>query len=92
MNHDRADAIAAKALHHIAADAALLARFLDTSGLAPEDFGEAAGTAEFWAATLSFLRQDEAECLVFASNAGLTPEDMERAAAILEGRPSRTGP
>ncbi|MBA4782306.1 MAG: DUF3572 family protein [Rhizobiales bacterium] len=85
MTPEEADGIAAAALHYIAADPALLTLFIDHTGLSPADLRLAASQPGFWAATLGFLRQSEAECLVFASNLALDPHDLAQAQRLLEG-------
>lgn len=89
MTPEEADGIAAAALNHIAADPALLTRFMEHTGLGPADFRIVASKPDFWpdfwAATIGFLRQNETECLVFASNLALDPHDLARAQHLLEG-------
>lgn len=85
MNQQIAETIAIQALSHIASDSDLLGRFMENTGLMPEELREAASQPGFLSAVLAFLRQDESECLSFSSNAGLSPKDIQSAAIILEG-------
>lgn len=85
MRQETAESIAIQALSHIASDNDLLGRFMETTGLALEELREAASEPGFLSAVLTFLRQDEPECLCFSSNAGLSPTDIQSAAMTLEG-------
>lgn len=88
MNGDEADFIAIKALQHITASTDLLLKFLDVTGLQPENLKSEAKNPSFWAAALDFLRQNDAECTSFATNLGLQPSDLELASQYLAIKPS----
>jgi Protein of unknown function (DUF3572) len=84
MQRDAAEAIAARALAFLAADAAQLARFLALTGLQAADIRAQIDSAELLSAVLDHLVHDEPLLLVFAASAQVPPEDIGRALAALQ--------
>ncbi|HEX3487346.1 MAG TPA: DUF3572 family protein [Micropepsaceae bacterium] len=72
MLRSAAEAIALKALAHLAADGDGLVRFLALSGLELDDLRAQAGNPELLAGIMDFLLSDEALCAGF-----LTAEDLD---------------
>jgi hypothetical protein len=85
MHWETAEEIAARALAFLAAEHRQLARFLELTGLQPEDVRERVDTPRLLSAVLDHLAQDEPLLLAFAANARLPPEDIARASAVLQG-------
>jgi Protein of unknown function (DUF3572) len=84
MQTDAAEAIAARALAFLAADAVQLARFLALTGLQAADIRAQIDSAALLSAVLDHLVHDEPLLLVFATTAQLPPEDIGRALAALQ--------
>jgi hypothetical protein len=89
MNPESAETLALKGLAHVAADADSLARFLDLSGLGPEDLRARAGDPELLAAVMDFLLADDARLMAFCAAEGLTPV---KAHAIRRALPGASDP
>ena len=85
MTPDQASIVALKALQHVAADVALLRRFLQESGTEPAALSHLAARPEFLAGVLDFLLTNEAILLAFCQAAGMTPEAPDRARRMLPG-------
>ena len=75
------------ALTYIVEDADRLSRFLDISGLGPQNLREAAAQPSFLGAVLDYLASDERLLIAFAESRGLKPEAVARARDALGGRP-----
>lgn len=88
MTHDQAAVVALKALEHIAADGALLQRFLLESGTPPATLAQQAAEPEFLAGVLDFLLGDEANLLAFCQENGLAPSVPGEARRCLPGQAS----
>lgn len=80
---EAAEAIGVKALQFLASDPAQLHRFLDLSGLQPQELRAAASEPAFFAGLLDFLLGHEPTLLAFAAEADVAPEDVAAARAIL---------
>ena len=83
---DSARSLAVSALAFIAADADRLYRFLNLTGLGPDNVRTAAADPAFLGSVLDYLVADEELLVAFASDAGLKPEAVARAHAALCGR------
>ena len=85
MSEDEAQRIAIGALAHIAADEALLTRFVSVTGIEPGAIRQAATQPHFLAGVLDFLLGHEPDALDFAARFGVPPEDVGRARLALSG-------
>lgn len=85
MKHERAITIGQNALIWLAAQAELLPRFLDASGLAPDAIRARAADPEFLGFVLDFVLAADASVLAFTAEAGLAPDEPARARAALGG-------
>lgn len=85
MDRDLAEALALRALAHLAGAEPSMARFLAASGLAPADLARRAAEPELLAGVLDFLLANEAELLSFCAACGLEPELPARAREYLPG-------
>jgi len=83
MSAERAEEIAANALAFLAADAARMMQFLETTGVSLDDLRRDAGSPRMLTAVLDHLVQDESLLLVFTSSIGLPPEDIGPARDVL---------
>lgn len=81
---DAAEAMGVKALQFLAGDPVQLHRFLDLSGLQPQELRAAASDPAFFAGLLDFLLGHEPTLLAFASEAGVAPEDVASAREALQ--------
>ena len=71
-----AETLGVKALQFLAADPVQLHRFLDLSGLQPNELRAAAARPAFFAGLLDFLLGHEPTLLAFAAEAGVAPQDV----------------
>lgn len=85
MSGEEAERIAVAALAHIAADEALLTRFMSVTGIEPSDIRAAAGEPSFLAGVLEFLMGHEPDALAFAAEAQVDPDDVGMARVVLSG-------
>lgn len=69
-----AQAVALKALAHVAGDEALLSRFVTLTGCGLDDIKARLADNGFLAAVLDFLLADEPSLLAFVEAEGLAPE------------------
>jgi lambda repressor-like predicted transcriptional regulator len=90
MSADRAEEIAANALAFLAADAARMMQFLETTGVSLDDLRRDAGSPRMLTAVLDHLVQDESLLLVFTSSIGLPPEDIGPARDMLANERPQT--
>jgi Protein of unknown function (DUF3572) len=88
---DTAEMLAIQALAFIAGEPDRLARFLDMSGIAPEEIRAAARDGGFLAGVLEHMLGDESLLVAFAESAGINPGEIARARAAL-GRPEERKP
>ena len=82
---DSARSLAVSALAFIAADSDRLTRFLNLTGLGPDNLRTAAADPAFLSSVLDYLVADEELLVAFAADAGLKPEAVARAHAALCG-------
>lgn len=73
---EAAEAMGVKALEFLAGDPVQLHRFLDLSGLHPQELRAAAAEPAFFAGLLDFLLGHEPSLLAFAAYADVAPEDI----------------
>jgi len=85
MARAEAEALALSALGWMAAQPAIMARFLAETGAAPGDLRAAAADPGFLAAVLDHLLADEASLLACAAALGFRPDRPARARAALPG-------
>lgn len=90
MSAERAEEIAANALAFLAADAARMMQFLETTGVSLDDLRRDAGSPRILTAVLDHLVQDESLLLVFTSSIGLPPEDIGPARDMLANERPQT--
>ncbi len=83
LGAEDAQAVALKALAHIAGDDALLSRFVALTGCGLDDIRARMADNGFLAAVLDFLLADEASLLAFAEAEGLAPETPMLARRLL---------
>ena len=83
VTRESAESIAAQGLAFLAADPGRLARFLELTGLGPDQVRACADTPEFLTAVLEHIVADESLLLVFAANASVAPESIAPALAML---------
>lgn len=81
---DDAEALAASVLNVLAADPALLGRFLADSGMSPADLAHAAGERSTLIAVLEHVSADESLLLVVAAQLNLAPDTLAGAIAALQ--------
>lgn len=82
---DEAEALSLKALGFLASDADRLTRFLQLTGLSPEDLRSQVGEATTLTAVLDHLLSDQSLLLVFAAECGIEPQLIEEARARVSG-------
>jgi hypothetical protein len=77
--NERAEEIAVAALGFIAADPALLTRFLSITGIEPQAIRDAAGEPGFLAGVLQFVIAHEPTLIAFAESADIEPASVAQA-------------
>ena len=77
--------LAASALGFLVVDAERLQRFLDLTGLGPQNLREAAEDPAFHGSVLEYILADERLLLRFAADSGLGPETVALAHQALCG-------
>ncbi len=80
-----AETVAVAALGWIASDEGRMARFLDLTGVAPENVRRAAAEPGFLGAVLDHLLADESSLQAFAADQGLDPAAVPAARRRLPG-------
>ena len=83
MDREAAEAVVIQALGFIAADPALLPRFLSITGIEAKDVRAAAGQPGFLAGVLQFILAHEPTLLQFSTEAGMKPETIGQACRAL---------
>jgi hypothetical protein len=78
-----AEMLAIQALAFIAEQPEQLARFVDMTGIAPEQMRAAAGEPGFLAGVLEHMLGDESLLVAFADSAGIDPADIGHARSAL---------
>jgi hypothetical protein len=86
MERNTAETLAILAFSFLLADDARRARFLDLTGVDPDDLRAAIARPEFQAAILDHVSADERILMAFADDAGIAPGDVEEARTALAGR------
>jgi hypothetical protein len=84
-NKDTAATVALQALGFIMGDASLRERFIDLSGVTPDDLRHELDTESVLAAVLGFLASHEPDLLACAAALDLTPAQLMNAAYVLQG-------
>jgi Protein of unknown function (DUF3572) len=84
-NLESARSLAVDALSFLAADSDRLSRFLELTGLGPDNLRTAAADPAFLGSVLDYLIADEELLVAFAADAGLKPEAVARAHHTLCG-------
>jgi len=87
-----AEMLAIQALAFIAEDSERLTRFLDMTGLKPEQIRTAAQQQGFLGGVLEHMLADENLLTGFADSAGIDPAEVARAHGALGGRSERDAP
>lgn len=79
-----AEMVALEALTFLAGSATDLARFVENSGIAPDELRARAEEPAVLAAVLAFLLSDDERLLAFCSEHGLEPKHIHMAQHMLE--------
>lgn len=85
LSRDAAEGIAIQALGFIAADATLLGRFLDLTGISAAEIRSAAGEPGFAAGVLQFICAHELTLIAFSEASGVAPAAVMAAKQALPG-------
>jgi hypothetical protein len=83
---DKAEMLAIQALAFIAAEPERLSRFLDMTGIPPNEMRNAASQPGFLAGVLEHMLGDENLLIAFADDAAADPADIARARQTLGRR------
>jgi len=86
-----AEEIAIRALSFIAADSAILARFLDLTGWSPQTIADPNARYAILVAAVDYLMREEDLLLTFAASIGARPEDVSAAYRTLSDEKGGTG-
>jgi Protein of unknown function (DUF3572) len=84
MDVDKAEALAATCLAHLAEDPSHLTRFMTETGIGPDDLRASAGSRDVLVAVLEHVLGDESLLLVVASAQGTKPEALIEALHVLQ--------
>ena len=82
---EAAETLALEGLTFLAASAADLARFVDSSGLDPAELRARAGEPAVLRSVLDFLLADDERLLAFCGAQGIGPKDVHVARHALDG-------
>jgi hypothetical protein len=85
MDRNTAETMAIMAFSFLMEDDERRRRFLDVTGIHPDQLREAIVEPQFQGAILDYLGTDERTLTAFAAGAGLDPGDIERARTALAG-------
>lgn len=85
MERSTAETLAILAFSFLLADDTRRARFLDLTGVDPDDLRAAITQPEFQAAILDHVSADERILMAFAADADIDPGDVEAARTALGG-------
>lgn len=85
LTREDAEALGLNALAFLASDGARLTRFLQLTGLTPDDLRSVAGEPSTLGAVLDHLLGDQTLLMVFTAEAGIQPETVETARALITG-------
>jgi len=83
MSLSDAETLALQILGFLAEDGSRLTRFLNSTGVRPEELQSNAGEPAMLLAVTQHLLEDESLLLVFASHAGIAPEQVGQAHRLL---------
>lgn len=83
-NAEAAATLALGALSWVLADSERARRFLDITGITPDDLRARAGTPAFLAAVIGHLENHEPDLIACAEALEAVPEDLTRARRVLE--------
>lgn len=89
LSAEESEALAIRALAFIAADATLLGRFLNLTGIEAAQIRRAAGESGFLAGVLAFIAAHEPTLMAFAADAGIDPASIGRAMSRLPAGDTR---
>lgn len=89
LTTDEAASLALKGLYFLASDEARLTRFLQLTGIAPDELRAQAGEEATMVAVLDHLLSDQSLLLVFAAEMPVAPERVEEARVLLTGSSSQ---
>lgn len=89
LTPDEAASFALKGLAFLASDTARLTRFLQLTGIDPDDLRAQAGEPATMVAVLDHLLADQSLLLVFAAEIQVEPERVEEARVSLTGSSSQ---
>ncbi len=92
VSRDTAEMLAIQALAFIGREPDRLARFLDLSGIAPQEIRAAARDGGFLAGVLEHMLGDENLLVAFAESAGIDPGEIARARRVLASSEGRKVP
>lgn len=85
MTQELAEAIALQALSHIVAESTLCSRFLELTGIVPDDLRARIDDISVLGAVLDFLLSDEPSLMDFCAAADIAPQLPARARLVLMG-------
>ena len=85
LSMEQAEKIAIHALTFLASEPDHLAKFMNITGMEPDDIAGNAGTAFFQAALLEHLMRDETLLLTFCGNENIDPALISPAHQMLAG-------
>lgn len=85
MQRSEAETLGLKGLSWLAGDPETLLRFLDVSGLAPDDLKGRAGDPELLAAVMDFLLSEDALLAQFCEAENIEPTTVHKARRLLPG-------
>jgi hypothetical protein len=85
MKREAAEVLALRALAWLVEDADVMPRFLDQTGLGPDELRRRAGEAEVMAAVLDFLLQDDALLIACCDGLGEAYTAPQAARTALPG-------
>ena len=88
LSTSQAEELAIRALTFLASEPDHLAKFMNFTGMEPDDIAASAGTAHFQAALLEHLLRDETLLLTFCGNENIDPALIEPARHLLSGSES----
>ena len=83
--HERASALALKAMGWMAADEDRIGAFLAASGCSPDELRTRMAEPEFLGFVLDHLLGDDEAVVAFAADAGVAPEEVAMARRALPG-------
>lgn len=85
MNQEEAETIALQALAFLAKSTELLNRFLETTGITPQELKNHLHDASILGGVLDTILGDDGVLLSFCTAAGVSPDTLAKARSILPG-------